>query len=115
MQEPFPVDASTVEAFIAPDAGPALVEFKTTWCAPCMALAPVMRELVAALSGTVRIGRINADDSPALASRFDVVSFPTLILFNKGEPVAHVMGFHPKPALLRWIRQALRATDSPST
>lgn len=111
MREPSPVDESTFDSFTAPEAGPALIEFTTPWCAPCMALAPVMRELIFHLSGKVRVGRVNADNSPSLASTYSVEAFPTLMLFDRGAPIAHVTGFHAATSLLRWVNHALRSTD----
>lgn len=108
MNEPQAVDTTTIDLFLHPSLPPALLEFWAPWCAPCLAMGPVMRELVHDLRNVARIGRLDIEACPAVARRFGVVSAPTLIVFIRGEAAAHVVGFHQSAPLKRWVRQILK-------
>lgn len=74
---------------------PVLVDFWAEWCMPCRMLSPVVDEL-AEERGDVRVGKINVDEQPELASRFGVMSIPTLIVFKNGEAVRRSVGVIPR-------------------
>ena len=79
---------------------PTLVDFWAEWCGPCKMIGPALEELSNEYGGTVKIAKVNVDNSPDIARRFEVMSIPTLILFKDGEPAKRVVGAKPKPALL---------------
>ena len=85
---------------------PVIVDFWADWCPHCHALAPGYAELSKVYSGTVRFATINADENPLTAARFGVQGLPTLLLFNTGKPVAHIIGPHPS-RLRQRLEQAL--------
>ncbi len=62
-----------------------LVDFWAPWCAPCRAIAPTIEELAAENAGRLKVVKVNVDDNTALATRYDVMNIPTLILFKGGE------------------------------
>ena len=79
---------------------PVLVDFWAPWCAPCRVLAPVL-EQIAAEREDLRIVKLNIDDNHQTTAQFDVLSIPTMILFENGAPLASAIGAMPKGALER--------------
>ncbi len=78
---------------------PVLVDFWAEWCGPCKMLAPIIEELARDNSGKALIGKVNVEQSPALAERFGISGIPTLILFKSGDIVEKVVGLQTKQAL----------------
>lgn len=79
---------------------PVLVDFWASWCGPCRALGPVVEQVGEEMSGKLSVYKVNVDDEPDLATRFRIVSIPTLILFKGGEPVHTMVGNLPKSDLV---------------
>lgn len=78
---------------------PVLIDFWAEWCMPCKMIAPALDELAGTYEGKVKIGKVNVDEETDLASRYNIVSIPTLLVFNGGEVVKQHVGAAPKPAL----------------
>ena len=78
---------------------PVLVDFFATWCGPCRMIAPILEEL-AAEHPEYKIVKIDVDEEPDLATRFGVMSIPTLLVFKNGELVSTTVGAQPKAKLL---------------
>jgi thioredoxin 1 len=99
MSEPVSVNDSNFDQTVLQAEIPVLVDFWATWCAPCRMVAPVVEELATEYEGKVNFAKLDVDQNPKTASKYSVMSIPTLIVFKNGEPVSHVVGFRPKAEL----------------
>jgi thioredoxin 1 len=79
--------------------GPVLVDFWAPWCGPCRQIAPVIEQLAGENAGSIKIGKLNVDNSPNAAQSYGVSSIPTLMLFKNGEVVERFVGVQPKSRL----------------
>ncbi len=75
---------------------PVLVDAWAPWCGPCRMIAPVIDELAAEMAGRVRVAKLNVDDNPVTAARFDLRSIPTLLLIKGGREVDRIVGVVPR-------------------
>ena len=98
---------TTFDEEIGSTTEPVLVDVWAEWCGPCKMIAPILEEIADEHAGTLRIAKVNVDDAPDLARRFDVLSIPTLILFNEGQPAKRLVGATGKPQLLDELAEFL--------
>jgi thioredoxin 1 len=84
-----------------------LVDFWAEWCGPCKMIAPILAEVADEQQGKVRVMKVNVDEQPDLARRFDVMSIPTLILFKDGAPAKRLVGARGKGQLLSDLAEYL--------
>jgi thioredoxin 1 len=95
MSEPFHVTDSNFEATLKNNKL-VFVDFWATWCGPCRALAPTIAEIAKEYSGKALIGKLDVDENPATAERFQVFSIPTMIVFKEGQEAERLVGLCPK-------------------
>lgn len=101
-------DDKNFESEVLNSTQPVLVDFLAPWCGPCRQIAPVIEELAGENSGSVKIGKLNVDNSPGAAQDYGVSSIPTLMVFKNGEVVERFVGVQPKSRL----QQALDAAKA---
>lgn len=94
----------TFDQAIRETEGLVLVDFWATWCGPCRMIAPVLEELDREKENFC-VYKVNVDDNPLLADRFQIEAIPTLLFFKNGELVKKKMGFYPKDALELIIKE----------
>jgi len=71
---------------------PVLVDFWAQWCGPCLMLAPTIDELASAFQGKAKVGKVDVDSSPTLASMYGIQNIPTVVIFHNGQPVERIVG-----------------------
>lgn len=82
--------------------GQVLLDFWATWCGPCRMIAPVVEE-IAQENTHITVGKIDVDEEPELAAQFGITSIPTLVVMEKGQPGARMLGFRPKADILKLL------------
>ena len=87
------------EQEVLQSAKPVLLDFWASWCGPCRMLSPIVDE-VAEERGDIKVGKVNVDEQPELAGQFDVMSIPTLLVFENGKLVNRAVGARPKSGVL---------------
>jgi thioredoxin 1 len=98
---------ATFEAEVLGASGPILVDFWASWCPPCRMLSPIVEEIAAEQAGRLTVAKIDVDANPLTAHRYEVMSLPTLILFEGGREVERVVGYLPKARLMERVRPHL--------
>ncbi len=86
---------------------PVLVDFWAAWCGPCRMIAPILDQLADEYDGKAKIAKVNVDEQTELASKYGVMSIPTLFLFKDGEVIDQTVGVRPKAELEDMLNRAL--------
>jgi len=86
---------------------PVLVDAWAAWCGPCRMIAPVIDELATEMAGRVRVVKLNVDDNPRTAARFDLRSIPTLLVLRGGREVDRLVGVQPKHEIARRLEKVM--------
>jgi thioredoxin 1 len=102
------LDAATFDRAIAAGT-PVLVDFFATWCPPCKALAPVLDQLAGELGDRIAFYKVNVDEEPELAGRFQVRAVPTIAVFLSGKQVSEIPGYVPAAKLRTFLESVARA------
>ncbi|MGI8807451.1 MAG: thioredoxin [Acidimicrobiales bacterium] len=86
---------------------PLIVDFWAEWCGPCRMVAPVLEQIASENAGKVRLAKLNVDDAPAVAQRFNIMSIPTLMVFQDGVAKKRIVGAKGKGQLLEDLAEFL--------
>ena len=84
--------------------GKVLVDFYEDWCGPCRMMSPVIDDIAKELEGTVKVGKVNVDNNQELAIKYDVMSIPTIMVFEKGNPIKTFVGVTDKQEILEVLK-----------
>ena len=95
-----PVSDSSFDTDVLKADGPVVVDFWAEWCGPCKMIAPILQEIADEQAGKIKIVKLNVDDAPDVAMKYQVMSIPTLIVFKDGEIALKLVGARGKAQLL---------------
>jgi thioredoxin 1 len=98
---------ATFDEEIQGASAPVIVDFWAEWCGPCKMIAPILDEIATEQAGKLTVAKLNVDDNPGAARRFDVMSIPTLIVFQDGQPKKRLVGAKGKGQLLQELAEFL--------
>lgn len=105
--KPVPVSEATFDAVVTRTELPVVVDFWAEWCGPCKRLGPTVDALATDYAGKVTIGKLNVDENPTTAFKFQIRGIPALLLFKGGQVVESVVGLAPKDELKKVIDKHL--------
>ena len=99
-------DASFQQEVLQASGPPLLVDFWAPWCGPCRVVGPIMDQLAAESGGRYRIMKLNVDENPMTASRYQIASIPTMLIFKDGALIDRLVGAQPKQAIADRLNRA---------
>ena len=86
---------------------PVLVDFWAVWCGPCQMMGPIIEELAKKFDGKMKIGKLNVDENPNIAQKYEVLGIPSLKFFKNGEIVDEITGLQPKEVIIEKINSVI--------
>jgi len=107
MVAPLTITLNNFEHEVLQAHGPVLVDFWAPWCGPCQIIGPVVEEVATQYAGTLKVGKLNVDDHPAVAQRYGITGIPALLFFHQGQVVDTVVGAVPKRVLQQHVENVV--------
>ncbi len=107
MAKPIVVTDKTFDKVVLQADLPTVVDFWAVWCGPCKMIAPVLEEIAQEYEGQLHVAKLDVDHNNETAMKYGVMSIPTLILFDNGQPIERIVGFMPKEKLLSKLKPHL--------
>ena len=101
------VSDASFESDVLKATEPVVVDFWAEWCGPCKMIAPALDEIAATMGDKVKIVKLNVDENPGTASKYGIMSIPTLMIFKNGELASRQVGAAPRQKLEQWINTAV--------
>jgi thioredoxin 1 len=99
--------STNFEAEVKHSKVPVVVDYWAEWCGPCRVFSPIIEEVSKDYAGKVKFGKLNVDDNQDIAGEFNIMSIPTVLLFEKGQVKAMSVGALPKDAFKKWLDKNL--------
>lgn len=106
-REPLTVTDANFASAVEASPVPVLLDLWAPWCGPCRMIAPVIEQLASEMAGRVRVAKLNVDDNPVTASRFNIKSIPALLILKGGGEVDRMVGVQPKQEIARRLERAI--------
>ena len=106
LADPLDVDATGFQAIVDASAVPVLVDFWAPWCPPCQAAAPAVKKVADEMTGRAIVLKVDTDQNPELAARFDVRGIPSFVVLKKGKIVSQQAGLVSVGQMKTWLEQA---------
>jgi thioredoxin 1 len=107
VSEPVTATTSSFAGEVLQSGTPVLVDFWATWCQPCLAIAPLVKKLADTYQGRLKVVKVDTDENPDVAAKYEVTGIPCLILFKSGAPVDRIVGYVPEKMLVSMVEKHL--------
>jgi len=101
------VSDATFETEVLRAQEPVVVDFWAEWCGPCRMIGPMLEEIAGSMTGKVKVVKLNVDENPVTATKYGIMSIPTLMIFKNGELASRQVGAAPKLKIEQWITAAM--------
>lgn len=107
-----PLNSGNFQTEVLDSPVPVLVDFGATWCGPCRAMEPVIAQLSLDYQGRLKVGKVDVDNSPALAAEYDISGIPAMVLFIDGQEAGRTIGGQAADELTAWVDARLPAASA---